>query len=335
MFQGYRLRIQILGAGSWGAAIAAHLFRCKHDIFIWHRNQEELEVMEKDHSHPFLAQLIMPTAIYYSSVVTDLFDKDIIVVAVPSHAVRTVVSKFDDWRENHVIVNLAKGIENVTLQRMSEVIHEVTEVSLKNIVTISGPSHAEEVVEELPTAVVAGCIDTVTAKLVQDIFSTETFRVYTNQDIVGVELGGAIKNVIALASGVCDGIGFGDNTKAALITRGIAEISRLGVAMGAQQETFAGLSGIGDLVATCLSQHSRNRRVGQQIAEGMKLNEVVSGMKMVAEGVKTTVSVRALSEKLGVEMPICNSVYDVLFGGKDPRNSVNELMNRELTAEIQ
>ena len=235
--------------------------------------------------------------------------------------------------KSSIFVNLAKGIENDTLMRMSEVITESAGLSLDKIVALSGPSHAEEVAQGLPTTLVAGGVNTVTCETVQHLFSSSSIRVYMNMDIIGVELGGSVKNVIALASGVCDGIGFGDNTKAALITRGIVEITRLGISIGGKAETFSGLSGIGDLIATCLSQHSRNRYVGEQIGRGRSLEEVLDEMTMVAEGVKTSRSVKALSEKQFVEMPICDAIYELLYEGLDPKEAVNRLMTRELGSE--
>jgi glycerol-3-phosphate dehydrogenase (NAD(P)+) len=232
-----------------------------------------------------------------------------------------------------VYVNLAKGIENDSLKRMSEIVMECGGIDGKNVVTLSGPSHAEEVAKGLPTTLVAGSSDPEIASMVQKVFSSNTLRVYINSDIIGVELGGSVKNVIALAAGVCDGIGFGENTKAALITRGIVEITRLGISIGGKSETFAGLSGIGDLIATCLSRHSRNRYVGEQIGRGRSLEEILGEMTMVAEGVKTSSSVKALSEKQSVEMPICDAVYESLYEGLDPKEAVNRLMTRELGSE--
>ena len=225
-------------------------------------------------------------------------------------------------------VNVAKGIENDTLLRMSEVIEQVGKVSSENIAVLFGPSHAEEVSRKIPTAIVSASKSQKTATLVQDLFMTEYFRVYANLDIIGVELGGALKNIIAVAAGICDGAGFGDNTKAALITRGLAEINRLGLKMGAKADTFAGLSGMGDLIVTCTSQHSRNRYVGEQIGKGRSLDDVLNEMVMVAEGVKTTASAHELSHKEGVEMPITDQVYKTLFEGKPAIEAMKDLMTR-------
>ena len=232
-----------------------------------------------------------------------------------------------------IIVNVSKGIENDSLKTMSEVICEITSKDLSNIVTLYGPSHAEEVIAKHPTTLVSASTSNTSASYVQKIFSSSQLRVYTNKDIYGVELGGSLKNVIAIATGICDGIGFGDNTKAALLTRGIAEITHLGVTMGANADTFNGLSGVGDLIATCLSKHSRNRFVGEEIGKGKKLKEILNQMDMVAEGVKTTKSVYDLSKKHQIDMPICEGVYDILFNDKDPKSKVIELMTRDLKDE--
>ncbi|MCK5075961.1 MAG: NAD(P)-dependent glycerol-3-phosphate dehydrogenase, partial [Calditrichia bacterium] len=236
-------------------------------------------------------------------------------------------------KDGVVIVNLAKGIENDTLLRMSQVINQETGVDFDKIVILSGPSHAEELSRGVPTTVVSACRDIKVAEKMQKVFSSSSFRVYASDDVIGVELGGALKNIIAVAAGICDGTGYGENTKAALITRGLVEITRLGTKMGAKAETFAGLSGMGDLIVTCMSRHSRNRHVGEKIAQGQSLETVISNMNMVAEGVKTTRSVHQLIEKLNVEMPISEKVYHVLFEGKNASDEVNKLMVRELKRE--
>ena len=251
------------------------------------------------------------------------------VVAVPSHVVRELVSRAVDFIENNVImVNIPKGLELDPLLTMRSVIGEETVGKNVSIVSLYGPSHAEEVVRKIPTTLVAASTDENSSKKVQYIFSSSVLRVYTNTDILGLELGGSIKNVIAIAAGICDGIGFGDNTKAAILTRGIAEMTRLGVALGAREKTFAGLSGIGDLFVTCSSKHSRNRFVGEEIGKGRKIDEIVSQMNMVAEGVKTAKAVFQLCQKHDVIMPISKAVYDVLYKDKDPRESVLELMTK-------
>ena len=272
--------------------------------------------------------------IFNSSLTETLEGSNCIVIAVPSHCVRYIMKQSANIiPKDAIIVNLAKGIENDTLKTMSQVIKEVTKTYESQIVSLYGPSHAEEVIAGYPTTLVSASIEKSSAKYVQKVFSSNMIRVYTNDDIHGVELGGSLKNVIAIAAGICDGLGFGDNTKAALLTRGIAEITRLGVAMGANSTTFNGLSGIGDLIATCLSNHSRNRYVGEKIGKGDKLSDILDKMHMVAEGVKTTRSVYDLSKKYDVEMPISNGIFNVLFKEKTPRTIVAKLMTRDLKHE--
>jgi glycerol-3-phosphate dehydrogenase (NAD(P)+) len=258
----------------------------------------------------------------------------IIVFALPSHVMRAVAKLAAAHLTDQIIsVNVAKGLERKTLKRMSQVLREELPQGIR-IATLSGPSHAEEVSRGIPTAVVAASPDESMNLQIQMTFMTSYFRVYTNDDLIGTELAGSLKNVIAIAAGICDGLNYGDNTKGALLTRGLAEISRLGIAMGARAQTFAGLSGMGDLITTCVSQHSRNRYVGEQAGRGMKRKQVLDSMEMVAEGVNTTVSARSLAKVKKVEMPITEQVYLVLFEDKNPRQAVNDLMNRVAKAEI-
>ncbi len=334
MFKRNQLKkIAVLGAGSWGGTIAEHLAQQGHNVTVWHRNEEELKQMSEKRTHPFLDDLQFSRSIRFVESMNDLKQPELVVLGIPSHGVRDVMNSLPNLLQDSVYVNLAKGIENDSLKRMSEIVMECGGIDGKNVVTLSGPSHAEEVAKGLPTTLVAGSSDPEIASMVQQVFSSNTLRVYINSDIIGVELGGSVKNVIALAAGVCDGIGFGDNTKAALITRGIVEITRLGISIGGKAETFAGLSGIGDLIATCLSRHSRNRYVGEQIGRGRSLEEILDEMTMVVEGVKTSTSVKVLSEKQSVEMPICDAVYESLYEGLDPKEAVNRLMTRELGSE--
>jgi len=326
-------RMAVLGAGSWGMALAMVLEGNGHAVDLWEFRPEAAEKLGRTRdAGEFLPGIVLPDAIS----VTNSFEsacegKDIIVVAVPSHVVREVSQRLNrlSGLDEAVLVNVAKGVENESLLRMSQVILEnVRWTREEKVVTLSGPSHAEEVSRRIPTAIVAACPNLQTAEFVQSAFMNRYFRVYTNQDIVGVELGGALKNIIAIAAGICDGAGFGDNTKAALQPRGLVEIVRLGVAMGANQETFAGLSGMGDLIVTCMSKHSRNRYVGEQIGKGRKLDDILREMVMVAEGVKTTRSAYELSQKYRVEMPITHQTYQVLFQDKNARDALNELMTR-------
>ncbi|RMF10591.1 MAG: NAD(P)-dependent glycerol-3-phosphate dehydrogenase [Candidatus Neomarinimicrobiota bacterium] len=328
-------RITVLGFGSWGAAIACHLYQQGYSVTAWHKFPEEIGDIRNSGYHNLLPELKIPPELP----LTDDLDTAVsgctmLVVAVPSHIVRILFSDLKHSLPDPIlVVNLAKGIENDSLLTMSQVIEEVAGVPAESVVTLYGPSHAEEVSQGMPTTIVASSTSLEQATRVQRVFSSPRLRVYTNPDILGAELGGSLKNVIAIAAGICDGIGFGDNTKAALLTRGITEITRLGVTMGAAMETFYGLSGIGDLIATCLSRHSRNRYVGEEIGKGRQLQDILGGMKMVAEGVKSTKSAWQLSRKYQVDMPITQAVYQVLFEGKDPHQAVEELMTRDLTEE--
>ncbi len=327
--------ISVLGFGSWGATIACHLNRLGYNVIAWHKFPKEIREIKDTGRHNLIKGMVIPKSIVLTDQMSVALDKpDLVVIAVPSHIVRILFGEIKNQLSSTVIiVNLAKGIENDTLLTMSQVIHEVGDIELERIVTLYGPSHAEEVAQALPTTIVSSSVSSSLAKLIQSTFTSEYLRIYTNTDILGAEIGGSLKNVIAIAAGICDGIGYGDNTKAALLTRGITEITRLGVRMGASVETFYGLSGVGDLIATCLSKHSRNRYVGQEIGRGRKLAEILSEMTMVAEGVKSTRSAWQLSQKYSVEMPITEAVYRVLFEDKDPKRAVKELMTRNLTEE--
>ncbi|MEK9138843.1 MAG: NAD(P)H-dependent glycerol-3-phosphate dehydrogenase, partial [Bacteroidota bacterium] len=297
------MRIAVLGAGSWGTTLAILLSGNGHRVFLWTYREDQAQAIRETHENtPFLPGIIVPEEI---EILTDIehavSSKDLIVAAVPSQFLRSVTRRVADCDfSNVIVVNVAKGIENESLMTMSEVLLDVLKRAKKeNICTLSGPSHAEEVSRNIPTAVVAASASVQTAKVVQAAFTTPYFRIYVNEDLRGVELGGSLKNVIAIGAGVSDGVGFGDNTKAAIMTRGIVEITRLGVAMGAEPRTFAGLSGVGDLIVTCMSRHSRNRYVGEQVGKGRKLSDVLKEMVMVAEGVQTTKSTRDLARKHG------------------------------------
>lgn len=315
--------------------MAQHLCDKGHKVIGWHKFPEEVEEMQKTLQHNLIPQLQISKELQLTTdLEASLKDAEIVVVATPSHIVRPIIGEAVKYiKDDAIIVNLAKGIENDTLQTMSQVIAEAGDISKNRIVTLYGPSHAEEVALGMPTTLVAACVKLKTAKIVQQEFSSEVLRIYTNKDILGVELAGSLKNVIAIAAGICDGIGYGDNTKAALITRGLTEMTRLGVEMGAKPETFFGLSGIGDLMATCLSKHSRNRYVGEELGKGRKLEDILDEMKMVAEGVKTARSVVQLRDKYNVPMPIASAMESVLFHGADPKDKVKELMTRDLKKE--
>ncbi len=328
--------LAIIGAGSWGTAIAVLLAKKGCNVSQWVRRQELcLQMRETKENITYLPSIVLPNNIDVSS---DLEycckGKEVIVIATPSHAVRETVQKMKPYvSKEQIIVNLAKGIENDTLMRMSQIIEEL--LPENPVAVLSGPCHAEEVARDIPTAIVSSAKERWVAERIQDIFMTPKFRVYTNPDIVGVELGGALKNIIALGAGVIDGLGFGDNTKAALMTRGIVEISRLGESLGANSMTFAGLSGIGDLIVTCTSMHSRNRRAGIAIGEGKSLEEVLGGTNMVVEGVRTTKAAYDLACKMGVEMPITEEIYNLLYKKEDVKNSVINLMMRAKTHEAE
>ena len=327
------MRISVMGAGTWGTALAQVLAHNDHDVHLWDINTAILNTLEKERTHHNLPQFSLEPSVVLHHQLQEMPVPEMLLVVVPSQVVRNVMQQLTPLSDSIPVVCASKGIENNTLLRMSEVISQVGSIPSEQVVSISGPSHAEEVARMLPTAAVSASTNIHLAREVQKVFTTRYFRIYAHDDIVGVELSGAVKNVIAIAAGICDGIGFGDNTMAALITRGLAEIVRLGVAQGARLETFSGLSGVGDLVVTANSTLSRNRYVGKRIGEGATLDTILDEMDMVAEGVKTTRSMFDLSRKVGIEMPICDQVYEILFNDKEPRKAITELMNRELVDE--
>ncbi|UCD38845.1 MAG: NAD(P)-dependent glycerol-3-phosphate dehydrogenase [Fidelibacterota bacterium] len=324
----------ILGTGSWGSVMGSHLRMAGHGVACWHFIESEAREFQETRQHPFLEGFSFPPGLLVTSDLTSaLAQGDIIIVAVPSQVVREVMQQAAGLLNNRPILNLAKGIEQGTLLRMSQVIIEITGCRPNRFATVSGPSHAEEVMLQCPTTIVAASESLDFAREVQKQLSSKYLRVYASNDIIGVELGGSVKNVIAIAAGICAGLGLGDNTIAALITRGLAEITRLGVAMGADIRTFAGLGGIGDLVVTAYSQHSRNRKLGYEIGQGGRIRDILADMEMVAEGLFTAKSVVDLAEKYQVVMPICHEVYHVLFEDKDPRRALTDLMTRDLRDE--
>jgi glycerol-3-phosphate dehydrogenase (NAD(P)+) len=321
--------ISIIGAGSWGTALAVLLAKAGFSVSMWSAFEDEIRMIneEKEHLHKLPGILIPEGVVCTSDMEECLSDAQVLVMVVPSQITRKVAGDISEYiKDNSIIVSCSKGLEEGTGLRMSEVIKQ--EIPKAQVVVLSGPSHAEEVAKDIPTTVVAASDDIKAAEIIQDVFMTPKFRVYTNSDVIGVELGGALKNVIALCGGISDGLGFGDNTKAALMTRGIAEMSRLGVSMGANPQTFAGLTGVGDLIVTCTSMHSRNRRAGILIGQGKSLKEAVDEVKMVVEGVTTTKAAYELANQEGVTMPITFEAYNVLFNGKDPKLAVSDLMMR-------
>jgi glycerol-3-phosphate dehydrogenase (NAD(P)+) len=331
------MKISVLGAGGWGTTLAILLHYNGHNVTLWeYKKSYARHLLKKRINTDYLPGIKIPKEILITSDIEEASDdKNLIVLAVPSQFLRDVVKKIN-YRsiEDAILVSVSKGIEKNSLMTMSQMLKDVfPHISENQIGVISGPSHAEEVSQMVPTAVVAASVDIETSKAIQAAFMTSYFRVYASTDILGVELGGAFKNIIAIGAGIIDGAGFGDNTKAAIMTRGVAEISRLGLAMGARPETFAGLSGMGDLIVTCMSRHSRNRYVGEQIGKGKKLKQILNSMEQVAEGVETTRSARQLAAKIEIETPITNEVYKILFEEKDPVKATTDLMTRDMKTE--
>ncbi len=327
-------QVAIVGSGSWGTAVAVMLQSCGHDVCLWSWKEEERDAILRDgENREFLPGVVISKDIHLTCDISCVKGKDLVVLVSPSRAIRaTAKAMAPHILDKTPIVILSKGLEDQTLKTLSEVVEE--EIPNAVVAALSGPSHAEEVARRIPTACVAACKDEQVAKHIQNIFMCDYFRVYTNNDVLGVELGAALKNVIALCAGITDGIGFGDNTKAALMTRGIKEIARLGVKMGARAETFYGLAGIGDLIVTCTSMHSRNRRAGILIGKGKRLEETLKEVHMVVEGVYSSGAAYALSKKYNVEMPIITEAYHVLFDGLSPRDAVVNLMKRDKKDEI-
>ena len=327
------MRIGVIGSGSFGTSVTAMLERKGHSVVLWSFLKEEAEEISKTRKNVLLPNVVLGDKVQVTNDIAEAAEgTDLIVTVVPSFATRqTAKALAPHIGKNQPMVNLSKGLENDTLLRLSEVYRE--EIPKARIAVRSGPSHAEEVGVGLPTTNVVASKDLLLAEYIQDIFMSESFRVYASDDDIGVEMGGALKNVIALCAGISDGMGYGDNTKAALMTRGIAEIKRLGIAMGAKAETFAGLSGIGDLIVTCTSMHSRNRRCGILLGEGKSLDEAMKEVHMVVEGVHTARAAYELSRKYNVQMPIVNEAYEILFNGKNPRQAVKDLMTRDKKPE--
>jgi len=335
------MRIGIIGGGGWGLALSKLLAENGNQLLVWEFNPRYLEQLTTFHTNPDLLKgIILPEAVSFTGDLNQLhaFSPQLIILATPSQFIRPTLASTprDLWLDKNLqaVVNVAKGIEEGSLKTIDAILKEELPASLHSaICALSGPSHAEEVARRVPTTVVIAGADQNLLKRLQSVLSNAYFRVYRSSDLIGVEIGGAVKNIIAIAAGIIAGLGFGDNTIGALLTRGIVEISRLGLALKAQPETFLGLSGIGDLITTATSQHSRNRFVGYEIGKGRKLGDILADMKMVAEGVATTRSVYQLAARLKVEMPIVSQVYKTLYEDKDPRLAITELMTRELKAE--
>ncbi|EHI98418.1 Glycerol-3-phosphate dehydrogenase (NAD(P)+) [Clostridium sp. DL-VIII] len=327
-------KITFLGGGSFGTALAALLAEKNNIVNIYDRDQNVVnEINLERKNEKYMKDLIIPNGVTAFNNIDDAIkDAEYIVLSVPSHVIRSMCKAIKGKVSNDVpIISIAKGIEESSDKRLSVVIEEELE---NPIVVLSGPSHAEEVVMKIPTTIVSTSKDMKCAIDVQDLFMTPYFRVYTNDDLIGVEIGGAVKNIIALAAGVIDGLGYGDNTKAALLTRGMKEITRIGIALGGRIETFYGLTGMGDLIVTCTSMHSRNRRAGLLIGKGMSVDEALKEVGMVVEGVKACRAFYELKEKIGISMPITDGLYKGLFEGKDAKVIVDELMNRDKKSEL-
>lgn len=325
--------IFVVGSGSWGTAISLSLVRGGHRVYLWSRRADFCEELRESHENKrYLPGVNLPDGIIHTSMLSDAADAEVIVIATPSHTVREICRAIAPYSlDGQIAVSISKGFDEASGKRLSEVISE--EIPLARVAVMSGPSHAEEVAISMPTTNVVASNSSEAALRVQEVFNSQSFRIYTSDDVVGVELGGALKNVIALCAGICDGLGYGDNAKAALITRGIAEITRLGVAMGAKPLTFAGLSGIGDLVGTCTSAHSRNRKAGYLIGKGLSKEEAEAEIGMVVEGIRSARAVNALSQKYGIEMPISKEAYRVLYEGADVKECLPRLMGREVKPE--
>lgn len=328
------MKICILGGGSWGTAIAKLLFENDNDVCVWLRNENQcIEINTIHINKKYLPAVKLPEDLIFSNNICEcLKDADYTLLAIPTQHVRKVLQSLDgEYKRNKIFINVAKGIEIGTDNLISEIVEEETENS--KYVVVSGPSHAEEVGLKLPTVITSACKDLNIAKGVQNLFMNDYLRVYTNDDVRGVELGGALKNIIALGAGISDGVGYGDNAKAALITRGITEITRFGIKLGADESTFSGLSGIGDLIVTCTSTHSRNRNCGYLIGQGYSKEDAVKKVGMVVEGITTTIAAHEISKKLNVEMPIVNAMYEIIENGACVKETVTKLMNRDKKCE--
>lgn len=327
-------KVSVIGAGSWGTALALVLYTNGHEVTVWSVIESEIEMLKtKRENVSKLPGVKLPENILFTTDLKEAIEgKDMLVLAVPSVYTRSTARSMKPFvQQGQIVVNVAKGIEETTLMTLVEIIEE--EISQAEVAVLSGPSHAEEVGRGLPTTCVVGAHSRQTAEYIQNIFMNESFRVYTSPDILGIELGGSLKNVIALAAGMADGLGYGDNTKAALITRGIAEIARLALAMGAKYETVSGLTGIGDLIVTCASMHSRNRRAGILIGQGKTMQEAMDEVQMVVEGVYSAKAAVGLAEKYQIPMPIIEQVNQILFYDKPVKEAVQELMLRDKKAE--
>ena len=327
------MKTAVVGNGAWGTALALCLCKNGHDTVLWCHDPKKAEIIENERRNPRLPGISLPVSLKISADPACVAGCDLVVVSSPSFAIRQVCEKIAPFLPGQaVMVSATKGIEPGTNLRMSQIVEQVTK---RPVVVLTGPSHAEEVASAIPTGCLAACADQQLAELVQDAFMSEVFRIYTSPDAVGAELGGALKNIIALCAGVNDGLGYGDNSKAMLMTRGLTEMARLGVSLGASKDTFAGLAGVGDLIVTCTSRHSRNRMAGMLIGQGYSVQEAMEKVGAVVEGYYAAQSAYALSLQQGVEMPIVRAAYDVLYGGIEPKQVMEILMNRSRKAESE
>lgn len=330
-------KIAVLGAGSWGTALAIVLADNGHEVRLWAHRKEHADEMNQTHrNEKYLDVEITDTITAFYNMEEAVKDAEAIIVVVPTKAIREVCQQLKNYISSSTqIIHATKGIEPGTLKRVSEMMsEEMPDFPYENIVVLSGPSHAEEVALRHPTTVAVSAVNLDRARQAQDLFNSENLRVYTSDDILGIEVGGALKNIIALGAGISDGLGYGDNAKAALITRGLAEIARLGTSLGANPLSFLGLSGVGDLIVTCTSVHSRNWRAGNLLGKGNNLDQVLEEMGMVVEGVRTVQAAHQFAKEQGVEMPITQGIYQIIFEDKDPKDVVDELMNRNKRQEI-
>jgi glycerol-3-phosphate dehydrogenase (NAD(P)+) len=338
-----KVTINVIGAGSWGTTLAVILAKKGHEINLWTRSDSTCEEIKSTNKNKkYTEDLLIPENVRVFTGLDDGFDNpDIIIFAVPSHALREILEKFKKRLEEKskyikCILNVAKGFETKSNLRLSQVMEECLPKNLlSKICILSGPNIAAEIARGLPSVSVAASFNKKILRYIQNVLSTDTLRIYTNRDVIGVEIGGAVKNIIAIAAGVSDGLGYGANTKASLVTRGLYELSKFGIKMGANPVTFSGAAGMGDLIATCISRHSRNRSVGERLAGGEKIKEITSSMYMVAEGIKTTEAVYNISKKLGIEVPITETIYEIIYRDLSPLESVNKLMTRKFKAEVE
>lgn len=325
------MKAAVIGSGGWGTALALALHRNGHDTVLWSHNPQKAGEMAQSRENPMLPGILLPEDLTVTGDDRSVADCKLVVIACPSVHIRSVCRRVAPYlREDAVMVSVTKGIEQKTFFRMSQIVEEETH---RSVVALTGPSHAEEVARQIPTGCLAACADQALAEMVQDAFMSDTFRIYTSPDIVGAELGGALKNVIALCAGTIDGLGYGDNTLAMLMTRGLTEIARLGMAMGAKKDTFAGLAGVGDLIVTCTSKHSRNRRAGVMLGQGMAPEEMLSAVGGAVEGYYAAGSARALAHAMNVEMPIVEAAYQVLYEDIRASDAVRELLHRQRRPE--